>query len=136
MTFLYSDHLPSHNELVSLYRSVGWENYVTNNEDMSSLFRQSDFYLTVWQDSQLIAGCRVISDHCSIAYVQDLLVHPRFQGQGIGTELLSRIYRQFNHLRQIVLITDSHEQTMKFYQKNGLQKLDEYGCTGFMKLNP
>ncbi|MCD8873563.1 GNAT family N-acetyltransferase [Mammaliicoccus sciuri] len=127
--------IPSNGDLQKLYLSVGWDVYVKNNEDMTVLLKNACYFVTVWDNDQLLGLTRVISDDHSIAYVQDILIDPDYQGNGIGSNLLNMIKERFNHVRQVVLMTDTSEKTINFYEKNELLSLDKYGCTAFMKIN-
>ncbi|WP_239749032.1 MULTISPECIES: GNAT family N-acetyltransferase [unclassified Mammaliicoccus] len=127
--------IPSNEDLQKLYLSVGWDVYVKNNEDMTVLLKNACYFVTIWDHDQLVGLTRVISDDHSIAYVQDILIDPDYQGNGIGSKLLNMIKERFNHVRQVVLMTDTSEKTINFYEKNELLSLDKYGCTAFMKIN-
>ncbi|MCJ0919300.1 GNAT family N-acetyltransferase [Mammaliicoccus sciuri] len=127
--------IPSNEDLQKLYLSVGWDVYVKNNEDMTVLLKNACYFVTVWDNDQLLGLTRVISDDHSIAYVQDILIDPDYQGNGIGSKLLNMIKERFNHVRQVVLMTDTSEKTINFYEKNELLSLDKYDCTAFMKIN-
>ncbi|WP_239726541.1 MULTISPECIES: GNAT family N-acetyltransferase [unclassified Mammaliicoccus] len=127
--------IPNNEDLQKLYLSVGWDVYVKNNEDMTVLLKNTCYFVTVWDNDQLVGLTRIISDDHSIAYVQDILIDPDYQGNGIGSKLLNMIKERFNHVRQVVLMTDTSEKTINFYEKNELLSLDKYGCTAFMKIN-
>ncbi|PTJ82264.1 N-acetyltransferase [Mammaliicoccus sciuri] len=127
--------IPNNEDLQKLYLSVGWDVYVKNNEDMTVLLKNTCYFVTVWDNDQLVGLTRIISDDHSIAYVQDILIDPDYQGNGIGSKLLNMIKERFNHVRQVVLMTDTSEKTIKFYEKNELLSLDKYDCTAFMKIN-
>lgn len=127
--------IPNNEDLQKLYLSVGWDVYVKNNEDMTMLLKNTCYFVTVWDNDQLVGLTRVISDDHSIAYVQDILIDPDYQGNGIGSKLLNMIKERFNHVRQVVLMTDTSEKTINFYEKNELLSLDKYDCTAFMKIN-
>lgn len=127
--------IPSNKDLQKLYLSVGWDVYVKNNEDMTVLLKKTCYFVTVWDNDQLVGFTRVISDDHSIAYVQDILIDSGYQGNGIGSKLLKMIKERFNHVRQVVLMTDTSEKTINFYEKNKLLSLDKYDCTPFMKIN-
>ncbi|RTE50907.1 N-acetyltransferase [Actinobaculum sp. 352] len=75
---------------------------------------------TAWRDDTLAGLVRVVGDDVSIAYVQDLLVVPELQGQGVGTRLLNDALDRFAHVRQFVLITDDDAKTLAFYARSGL----------------
>ncbi|MEB6196743.1 GNAT family N-acetyltransferase [Mammaliicoccus sciuri] len=127
--------IPSNEDLQKIYLSVGWDVYVKNNEDMTVLLKNTCYFVTVWDNDQLVGLTRVISDDHSIAYVQDILIDPDYQGNGMGSNLLNMIKERFNHVRQVVLMTDTSEKTINFYEKNELLSLDKYDCTAFMKIN-
>ncbi|ASE35196.1 GNAT family N-acetyltransferase [Mammaliicoccus sciuri] len=127
--------IPNNEDLQKLYLSVGWDVYVKNNEDMTVLLKNTCYFVTVWDNDQLVGLTRIISDDHSIAYVQDILIDPDYQGNGIGSKLLNMIKERFNHVRQVVLMTDTSEKTINFYEKNELLSLDKYDCTAFMKIN-
>lgn len=127
--------IPNNEDLQKLYLSVGWDVYVKNNEDMTVLLKNTCYFVTVWDNDQLVGLTRIISDDHSIAYVQNILIDPDYQGNGIGSKLLNMIKERFNHVRQVVLMTDTSEKTINFYEKNELLSLDKYDCTAFMKIN-
>ena len=127
--------IPNNEDLQKLYLSVGWDVYVKNNEDMTVLLKNTCYFVTVWDNDQLVGLTRIISDDHSIAYVQDILIDPDYQGNGKGSKLLNMMKERFNHVRQVVLMTDTSEKTINFYEKNELLSLDKYDCTAFMKIN-
>lgn len=127
--------IPSNEDIQKLYLSVGWDVYVKNNEDMTILLKNSCYFVTVWENDKLVGLTRVISDDNSIAYVQDILVSPDYQGKQIGSKLLDMIKERFSHVRQVVLMTDTSTKTINFYEKNELLSLEKYSCTAFMKIN-
>lgn len=109
-------------QLLSLYESVGWTEYT---KDPCRLFRalhNSLDVLTAWDNSNLIGLIRTVGDNETILYIQDLLVRPAYQHQGVGSLLLKKICDQHSDVRQKVLITDDSAKTNAFYEKNGFVK--------------
>ncbi|GEQ05346.1 GNAT family N-acetyltransferase [Staphylococcus gallinarum] len=127
--------VPTEKELKELYHSVGWFNYLTDEFTLTTLLNQSSFFITVKDNEQLIGLVRVITDDISIVYIQDLIVLPAYQRHGIGSELLNQVLNSFQHIRQIVLLTDNEQTKRKFYEKSGLFEVSQNNCLGFMKLN-
>ena len=84
---------------------------------------------------RLVGLVRVVSDGCSVALVQDLLVAPAFQRCGIGRRLLDAAMTRFADLRQVVLITDDEPATRDFYRACGLSTLAETQGLGFIRYN-
>ena len=108
--------------LLDLYNSVNWLNY-TNDENRGKLqdaIRNSSFVVSAWSESNKLIGlARCISDDVSICYLQDILINPNFQRQGIGRKLLSNCLDRFKHVRTKLLLTDDEEKQRLFYESFG-----------------
>ncbi len=76
---------------------------------------------------------RVVGDGHTVILIQDILVCPQYQRQGIGTKLIQAVLKKYAHMRQIQLATDNTEKTKAFYCRAGLAAFSEIGCCGFMK---
>ena len=76
---------------------------------------------------------RTVGDSHTIVYIQDILVLPEHQRQGIGTALVRAVLEHFREVRQIVLATDNTPKTIAFYESLGFVQLKNMGCCGFMK---
>lgn len=74
----------------------------------------------------MIGLLRSMSDDVSIHYLQDILVRPTFQYQGIGRKLLDQALRRYMHVRTHMLLTDDEEKQMKFYKSMGYENLKDY----------
>jgi len=81
----------------------------------------SSFLVTALEGEELVGLARVISDDTSITYIQDILVRPTHQGQGIGRGLLQAVLDRYKHVRQKVLLTDDRPQQLQFYESLGFQ---------------
>lgn len=106
-----------------LYQSVGWISYTDSLNDLNQLLQGSRLVISAWRDNQLIGLIRTVGDGMSIEYVQDLLVLPEFQQQGVGSQLLSMLFEETRHIRQFVLITDNgpdNQEIINWYKKQGL----------------
>lgn len=105
-------------QLVTLYNSVGWVAY-TNEQERPKLLlalQNSTYVVSAWSGDQLIGLARGLSDDVSIFYLQDILVHPNFQQQGVGRQLLSNCLARFEHVRMKVLLTENEEKQIRFYE--------------------
>ena len=67
--------------------------------------------------------------------VQDLLVRPDYQRQGIGKKLLEEALATFPNVYQRLLATDRSEKNLAFYQSLGFVELSEQACTGMIYNN-
>ena len=87
---------PSVKELTELYDSVGWSAYTKIPERLIPMVEGSRYLYTAREaitdgTGRLVGLVRAVGDGHSIAYIQDLLVHPHAQRQGIGSALLKRV---------------------------------------------
>ena len=122
------------NEILELYSSVGWTAYTDHPDSLRRGFENSLVILGVYTENDLVGILRAVGDGETIIFIQDILVHPEYQRQGIGTALLKEVLSRYSHVRQIQLATDNTEQTKAFYRSCGFRELSEIGCCGFMKI--
>ena len=88
-----------------------------------------DFFSNRYRDDKHV----LMGDGHTIIFVQDILVRPDYQRQGIGSALLRAVLERYADVRQIELVTDNTPETRVFYQSAGFQELSEIDCCGFMK---
>jgi len=108
-------------QLLKLYNSVGWTAYTKDpvGQQLLKAIQNSTYVVSSWDGSNLVGLARGLSDDVSIFYLQDILVHPDYQEQGIGTTLLKDCLDRFQHVRMKVLLTDNEEAQIKFYESLG-----------------
>lgn len=112
-------------DLLSLYDSVGWATYTRDPAGLQTALKNSTCVVTAWREGQLIGLARALSDDVSIAYIQDILVRPKFQRGGVGRALLARLLERFAHVRSTVLLTDDDEAQLRFYASLGFKNTRE-----------
>ena len=123
----------SFEEILPLYEAAGWSNYTSNPTMLQNALEHSLFLNSARDaDGKLIGFLRAVGDGYSILYIQDIIVLPEYQRQGIGTQLLRQTMEYFNEVYQIILTTDSELKTIAFYEANGFTALSKVGCTSFM----
>ena len=123
-------------EILSLYTSVGWTAYTVAPDILRQGFEHSLLTLAAYENGQLMGLIRTVGDGYTIVFVQDILVFPEHQREGIGTALLQAVLDRFNHVRQMELATDDTPKTIAFYKSMGFCEMSEIGCCGFMRLLP
>jgi ribosomal protein S18 acetylase RimI-like enzyme len=116
-------------EIVELYKSAGWwQDAPEARAVVAAMIRGSFRFMVARQpeEGRIIGMARVISDGCSDAYIQDVVVLPPYRGQGIGCELIRRL-TEFCVARKIAWIGLIAEPgTRKFYEELGYGLLDGY----------
>lgn len=127
-------HTYKESEILPLYESVGWTAYTQEPSTLRAGFSGSLLTLAAYEGDQLLGIVRTVGDGHTILLVQDILVYPTHQRQGIGTALLQAVLNRFSHVRQIQLVTDNTEKTLAFYRSQGFAPLPALGCCGFMKI--
>ncbi len=120
-------------EILPLYAQVGWTAYTQDPSALEQGFRHSLLVLAAYEQDALLGLIRVVGDGASVVLVQDLLVYPDRQRQGVGTALLKAVLERFSAVRQIQLVTDDTPKTIAFYRSLGFSDLASLGCCGFMK---
>lgn len=124
MTINYRDgQTPNEEELLELYRSVGWTNYTKDPVLLAKSVGSSLFVVTARAKGRLIGLARVVGDGLTIAYLQDILVSPQYQRQGVGRELFQRVFLPFQDVRQKVLMTDNDDAQIAFYGSMGFTEV-------------
>lgn len=101
-----------------LRANVGWNRMF---DSYRNPLLTSYLNISVFDNNKLIAYIDSVSNGVTDAYIQDLMVHPDYQGQGIGTELMNRMIALLkqNHIYMISVIFD--ENLKRFYNKFGFQ---------------
>ncbi len=122
------------NEILSLYSSVGWTAYTDTPETLRQGFVNSLLTLGAYENSTLLGLIRVVGDGHTVILIQDILVCPQCQRQGIGTKLMKAVLAVYPNVRQIQLVTDNTVKTKLFYRSVGFREYSEIGCCGFMKV--
>ncbi len=119
-------------EILSLYRSVGWIAYTDRPQVLKAGFENSLLCLAAYEQDKLVGLVRTVGDGKTVVLLQDILVNPACQRQGVGTMLVKAVLERFRDVRQVLLITDDQPDTVSFYQSLGFRDLNSLGCRGFM----
>lgn len=122
MAFTIDSQIPTDTELVSLYDAVGWSAYTAAPERLARAVRGSHLVLCARNEAtgSLVGLVRTVSDGETIVYVQDILVTPDDQREGIGGALLDAVLEHYADVRQLVLLTDDEPGQRAFYESRGL----------------
>ncbi|MDD6682045.1 MAG: GNAT family N-acetyltransferase [Clostridiales bacterium] len=121
-------------EILPLYESVGWQNYTQSPQMLKEAYAHSLKIYAAYVNNKLAGIIRVVGDGASVVFVQDLLVYPEYQRQGIGTALLKMIMEEYQNVYQMHLMTDNTEKTIAFYQSLGFMIDADMNCRAFSKL--
>lgn len=133
-----SGTIPPRDELAELYGAVGWAAYTRDLDALERALEGSTRVVTARRDGRLVGLARVVSDRATIAYLQDVLVLPEEQRNGVGTRLVTEALVPFASVRQKVLLTDDEPGQRAFYESLGfaeIRDLDDGSLRAFVKLD-
>ena len=93
-------------DVLHLYQAVGWTNY-TNQPQMLEQALSHSLATYLARDGEEIVGLvRLVGDGFSSVFVQDLIVLPTYQRQGIGSNLMKEALADYNDAYQVQLATE------------------------------
>ncbi len=118
-------------EILELYKSVGWINYTNNPSMLKNAYAHSLKIYGAYEDDKLLGIIRVVGDGYSVVFIQDILVSPEYQRKGIGTALIRQILAEYKHVYQKHLLTEHSEKTIQFYKSLGFIMDTDMECRAF-----
>ena len=122
-------------DVLHLYQAVGWTNY-THQPEMLEQALSHSLAIYVALDGDAVVGLiRLIGDGFSSVFVQDLIVLPSYQRQGIGSALMREALENYKDSYQVQLVTEQTEKNVGFYRSMGFEILSAYDCTGMIWVN-
>ena len=122
-------------DVLHLYQAVGWTNY-TNQPQMLEQALSHSLVIYLALDGDTVVGLiRLVGDGFSSVFVQDLIVLPNYQRQGIGSALMKEALEDFKEAYQVQLATEQTEKNVGFYRSMGFETLSTYDCTGMIWVN-
>lgn len=110
----YKERKITGQELIELYRNAGWWEERMEN-DIENMLESTDA-VGAWRDGVLIGFARAVSDGRFRAYVEDVVVHTKYQKSGIGEELVTRLLQELSEIDIVSLFCE--EGLVSFYEKN------------------
>ena len=104
------------NELIELYKSVGWTADVNNIDNLRKGMKKS-YVIAAYEDKELIGLVRALSDYATVVYVQDLLVASDYQGKRVGKSLMHHLLNYFGSVGQIIVTAKNDDERIgKFFR--------------------
>ena len=127
---------PTVQEYNELRRLAEWPTY--EQEVVERAFSNTIFSVVARDESRLLIGMgRILGDNAIYLHVQDVIVHPAFQGQGIGKlimdELLTHIEKVGIRNTNVGLMCSKGRE--KFYETFGfIERPNEKFGAGMIKI--
>lgn len=113
------ERMPTAGEYNRLRKAVGWSTYA--DEDAARFLPNSLFAVCAHLQDELIGMARVIGDGGLAFYIQDVIVLPGYQRQGVGSKLMDRTmaYIRRNAFANSYVGLMSARGKEPFYEKYG-----------------
>jgi GNAT superfamily N-acetyltransferase len=119
------ERLPTIEEYETLVRAVGWARF-TDLEAAPAALQNTLFSVVAVEGERAVGMARVVGDRAMAYFVQDVIVLPDFQRQGIGTALMDAVVSYFQRatprLSAIGLFTGRN--LAGFYERHGFEGPD------------
>ena len=120
------------NDVLHLYQAVGWTNYTHQPQMLEKALSHSLAIYLALDGNAVVGLVRLVGDGFSSIFVQDLIVLPTYQHQGIGSALMKEALADYKDAYQVQLVTEQTEKTLEFYSSLGFETLSTYDCTGMI----
>jgi len=106
-------------EVIALYRANQWSS-ADKPEQLLAALHNSHSLVTARVDGRLVGLGNAISDGHLVVYYPHLLVHPAFQGQGIGRQMMDALQQRYAGLHMQMLTADG--RAIGFYESLGFSR--------------
>ena len=107
-------------QIANLRNSVSWNGML---ESYKKSIPKSYLYICCFEGSDLVGFLDVVSNGVTDAYIQDVIVEPNFQGQGIGTQLINKALEQLKQDNIFAISVLFEDRLIDFYQKFGFKMM-------------
>lgn len=109
-------------DIVAIYKGNHWSS-AEKPEQLFNALMNSHTLLTAWDDEHLVGLGNALSDGFLVVYYPHLIIHPDYQGKGIGQLILSRFQEKYGDFHQQILVADG--KAISFYEKCGFKAAGE-----------
>lgn len=112
-------------DICDLTASVGWPDPRLHGLDLvQRVWDQAPATVAARDGEKLVGVCRAMWDGGIMAFVRSVVVHPDYQGHGIGHELLNRLLAELERLGVEHISLWATHGTEHFYEKFGFVARD------------
>ena len=106
-------------KIIELYKANNWSSAEKPDKLYKALLN-SHSLVSAWIGKELIGIGNAISDGYLMVYYPHLLVHPKYQGKGVGKLIMQKMNSKYADFHMQMLTADG--KAIEFYEKNGFTK--------------
>jgi GNAT superfamily N-acetyltransferase len=124
MELKLSETIPTKDDFIKLHQTTGWNaKGLYTYEQLYSAICNSWYSVSIYHHNNLIGFGRIISDGIYQTFICDVMVHPEYQKQGIGTKVVKTLLKKCNeegikntkqHIKELLLTSFVFEMTETF----------------------
>ncbi len=109
-------------QVQALFLSVGWISgqYPTR---LHKALMHSSTVITAWDGDVLVGLARALDDSELVAYMHYVLVHPKYQHQGIADHMVKMVKEKYKSYLYIELMPEERKNAT-FYQRFGFEIME------------
>ena len=106
-------------ELSALYRVAPLGD--KSPADLALVFGNSMYRTFAFESGRLVGAGRALADGRDCAYLCDVAVHPEYQGQGLGRQIIESLLARCRGHRKIILYAVPGREA--FYERLGFRRM-------------
>ncbi|KXX70668.1 GNAT family N-acetyltransferase [Flammeovirga sp. SJP92] len=107
------------NKIVKLYELNEWS-AAQKPDVLYQALINSHSLVSAWDGDELVGIGNAISDGFLVVYYPHLLIHPEYQGKGIGKMIMEKMFLKYKGFHMQMLTSDG--EAVRFYEKMGFTK--------------
>jgi GNAT superfamily N-acetyltransferase len=109
-------------DIIELYKANKWSS-AEKPEQLYNALINSHSFITAWHNQKLVGLGNALSDGHLVVYYPHLIIHPDYQGNGIGKRILNKLQEKYGNFHQQILVADG--KAIDFYEKCGFESAGE-----------
>jgi len=109
-------------KIIALYKANRWS-AVEKPDELYQALINSHSLITAWDGDKLVGLGNAISDGYLVVYYPHLLVHPAYQGKGIGKMIVAKMQEKYGTFHMQILVADG--KAVDFYERVGFVRAGE-----------
>lgn len=115
-------------DMIKLYKDAGWweDAYDTDHGFLERIAQRSALFVGAFIDDRMIGMGRALSDLCSDAFIQDIVVLKSFRKKGIGQKIVEFLSNELKKRGVDWIGLVAEPGTTRFYEKMGFRPLKDH----------
>ena len=109
-------------QLDDIFTRSGIRRPVDDLPRLKKMLDNANILVTAWDGPKLVGVARGLTDYGYCCYLSDLAVDKEYQAQGIGQDLVNKVYDMIGGESMLLLL--SSPEAMEYYPKIGFEKVE------------